>query len=227
MAAERKARYGMNKRLTASQAADLVKEGNSVMIGGFLGCGAPEQLIDALMAKGFKNLTLIANDTGFPTMGPGRMVAAKLFSTIYASHIGTNKETGRQMVEGETVVHLVPQGTLVEQIRAAGYGLGGFLTRTGVGTEVEKGKTVMEVDGVKYLLEKPLHADISLVFADKADEYGNLVYRGATRNFNPIMASAASITIAQVREIVPVGRLDPNEIIVPGAFVNHIVQEVQ
>ena len=217
----------MNKRLTASQAADLVKEGNSVMIGGFLGCGAPEQLIDALMVKGFKNLTLIANDTGFPTMGPGRMVAAKLFSTIYASHIGTNKETGRQMVEGETVVHLVPQGTLVEQIRAAGYGLGGFLTRTGVGTEVEKGKTVMEVDGVKYLLEKPLHADIALVFADKADEYGNLVYRGATRNFNPNMASAASLTIAQEREIVPVGRLDPNEIIVPGAFVNYIVQEVQ
>lgn len=214
----------MDKRLTLEKAVGLVKDGNRVMIGGFLCCGTPDALIDGLIAKGVKNLTLIANDTGFADRGIGKMVVAKMFSTIYATHIGTNKETGRQMLEGETVVNLVPQGTLAEQIRAGGYGLGGFLTPTGVGTEVEKGKQVMEVNGKKYLLELPIRADVALVKADRADENGNLVFRGAMRNFNPLMASAADLVIAEVRKIVPVGALDPNDVIVPGAFVNYIVE---
>lgn len=205
----------------------MVKEGNSVMIGGFLGCGTPEGIIDALVLKGVKNLTLYANDTAMVNRGIGKMVVARLFSKIFASHIGTNKESGRQMMEGETEVHLVPQGTLAEQIRAGGYGLGGFLTPTGVGTEVEKGKQVMEISGKKFLLELPVRADVALVYADCADENGNLVYHGATRNFNPLMAAAADITIAEVREIVPVGELDPDDVIVPGAFVNYIVEAVK
>ncbi len=215
----------MNKKLTIQQAVDLVKDGSVVMIGGFLCCGTPDQLIDALVKKGVKNLTLICNDTGFVDRGVGKMVVAKMFSRIYASHIGTNKETGRQMMAGETEVNLVPQGTLAEQVRAGGYGLGGFLTRTGVGTEVEKGKQVVEVKGEKFLLELPLRADVALIFADTADEFGNLVFHGATRNFNVIMAAAADVTIAEVRHVVPVGRLDPDDVVVPGAFVTHIVEE--
>lgn len=215
----------MDKRRSLLQAVDLVQDGSVVMIGGFLCCGGPDQMIDALIKKGVKDLTLICNDTGFADKGVGKMVAAKMFSRIYASHIGTNKEMGRQMMEGETEVHLIPQGTLAEQIRSAGFGLGGFLTRTGVGTEVEKGKQVMEIEGEKYLLELPMRADIALIFADTADEFGNLTYRGATRNFNVVMAAAAEVTIAEVRRIVPVGSLDPNNIIVPGALVNYIVEE--
>lgn len=217
----------MNKRLTLAEAVNKVKKGDRVMIGGFLCCGTPEALVDGLVEKGTGELTLIANDTGFADRGIGKMVVAKLFKTIYATHIGTNKETGRQMMAGETEVHLVPQGTLAEQIRAAGYGLGGILTPTGVGTEVEKGKKVMEIDGKKYLLELPIKADVALIKADLADEYGNLVFRGATRNFNVLMAAAADITIAQVRKIVPVGELDPNDVIVPGGFVNYIVEVAQ
>lgn len=214
----------MNKRLSLGEATALVKAGHRVMIGGFLCCGSPDALIDALVEQGTKGLTLIANDTGFQDRGIGKLVMVKAFDTIYATHIGTNRETGRQMMAGETQVHLVPQGTLAEQIRAAGYGLGGILTPTGVGTEVEKGKQVMEIDGKKYLLELPCHADIALIKADRADEYGNLVFRGSMRNFNPLMAAAGDITIAQVRQVVPVGSLDPNDVIVPGAFVDYIVE---
>lgn len=214
----------MDKRLSLERAVELVKDGDRVMIGGFLCCGTPDALIDALIEKGVKNLTLYANDTGFADRGIGKMVVAKMFKAINATHIGTNKETGRQMLEGETEVNLIPQGTLAEQIRAGGFGLGGFLTPTGVGTEVEKGKTVMEINGKKYLLELPIRADVALIKADRADENGNLVFRGAMRNFNPLMAAAADLTIAEVRRIVPVGSLDPNDVIVPGAFVNYIVE---
>lgn len=214
----------MDKRLSLERAVELIKDGDRVMIGGFLCCGTPDALIDALIEKGVKNLTLYANDTGFADRGIGKMVVAKMFKAINATHIGTNKETGRQMLEGETEVNLIPQGTLAEQIRAGGFGLGGFLTPTGVGTEVEKGKTVMEINGKKYLLELPIRADVALIKADRADENGNLVFRGAMRNFNPLMAAAADLTIAEVRRIVPVGSLDPNDVIVPGAFVNYIVE---
>lgn len=217
----------MDKKISIHEAVNLVKEGSVVMVGGFLGCGTPDELIDALVKKGVGNLTLICNDTGTPDKGIGKMVVSKQFKTIYASHIGTNKETGRQMMAGETQVHLVPQGTLAEQVRAGGYGLGGILTQTGIGTEVEKGKQVIEIDDKKYLLEKAMRADIALIYADTADEKGNLIYRGATRNFNPLMASAADITIAEVRKVVPVGTLDPNDVIVPGAFVSYIVLETE
>lgn len=214
----------MDKRITPAKAAAMVKDGASVMIGGFLCCGAPESLIDALAESDVKDLTLYTNDTGFVDRGVGKLVVKKKFRRIFASHIGTNKEAGRQMMEGETEVNLVPQGTLAEQIRAGGFGLGGFLTPTGVGTEVEKGKQVMEIKGKKYLLEMPIRADFALIFADRADENGNLIFRGALRNFNSVMAAAADVTIAEVREIVPVGALDPNDVVIPGALVNYIVE---
>jgi len=215
----------MDKRITLKEAVDMIKDGSVIMVGGFLACGTPDKLIDALVSKGVKDLTLICNDTGTPERGVGKLVVTKQFKTIYATHIGTNKETGRQMMAGETEVHLVPQGTLAEQIRAAGYGLGGFLTATGVGTEVEKGKQVLEVDGKTYLLEKPLKADFALIYADVADTKGNLKYRGSTRNFNPVMAAAADVTIVEARKVVPVGEIDANDVVVPGAFVNYIVEE--
>jgi acetate CoA/acetoacetate CoA-transferase alpha subunit len=214
----------MNKRISPQQAADMIKDGDVVMIGGFLGCGTPEKIIDALVAKGVKNLTLIGNDTAFPEIGIGKLVVAKQAKKVITSHIGTNKETGRQMMAGETEVVLVPQGTLAEQVRAGGYGLGGILTATGIGTEVEQGKQVIEVDGKKYLLEKPVRANVALIYADVADEKGNLAYRGSTRNFNPLMAAAADLVIAEAKKVVPVGDLDPNDVTVPAAFVNYIVE---
>ena len=198
-----------------------------MMVGGFLACGSPVELIDGLVEKGVKNLTLICNDTATAATGVGKLVVKKQVKAVYTSHIGTNKESGRQMMAGELEVHLIPQGTLAERIRAGGFGLGGVLTKTGVGTEVEKGKQVIEVDGQDYLLEKAMRADIALVYADSADEKGNLVFRGSTRNFNPLMAAAADITIAEVREIVPVGTFDPNHVIVPGIFVKYLILETK
>ena len=214
----------MSKRITLEDALNMVKSDSIVMVGGFLGVGTPQRLIDALVKRDIRGLTLICNDTAMPDKGVGKMVVAGQFSKIYTSHIGTNKETGRQMMDGVTEVILVPQGTLVEQIRAAGYGLGGILTKTGLGTEVEKGKQIIEVDGERYLLEKPMKADVAIIYADIADEKGNLTYRGATRNFNPLMASAADITIVEAKKIVPIGSLDPNDVVVPAAFVDFILE---
>lgn len=214
----------MSKRITLEDALNKVKSDSTVMVGGFLGVGTPQRLIDALVKRDIRGLTLICNDTAMPDKGVGKMVVAGQFRKIYTSHIGTNKETGRQMMEGVTEVVLVPQGTLAEQIRAAGYGLGGILTKTGLGTEVEKGKQILEVDGEYYLLEKPIKADVALIYADIADEKGNLTYRGATRNFNPLMASAADITIVETKKIVPTGSLDPNDVVVPAAFVDFIFE---
>ncbi len=176
----------MNKRITIEEAVSKIKDGDTIMVGGFLAVGTPESLIDALVAKGVKDLTLICNDTGFVDRGVGKMVVNKQFKKIIASHIGTNRETGRQMVAGETEVILTPQGTLVEQIRAGGNGIGGFLVKTGLGTEVQKGKQIINVDGEDYLLEKPMRADVAILFANKADENGNLWYHGTTRNFIPL-----------------------------------------
>lgn len=214
----------MNKIIGIEQAIDMVKDGDTIFVGGFLGVGNPHKLIDALVKRGTRNLTLICNDTGFPEVGVGKLVVSKQFKKIITSHIGTNKETGRQMMEGETEVVLVPQGTLIEQIRSAGYGLGGVLTRTGIGTEVAKGKDVVTVDGVDYLLEKPLFADVALISATKGDHAGNLFYHGSTRNFNNITASAAKITIAEVDELVDIGQIDPDIVHTPGVFVNYLVQ---
>jgi len=213
----------MDKLISLEDAVNLVRDGDTIMVGGFLAVGTPERLIDALIAKGVKDLTLICNDTGFVDRGVGKMVVAKMFKRIYASHVGTNKETGRQMLEGETEVVLVPQGTLIEQIRAGGFGLGGVLTKTGLGTLVEKGKQVVEVDGERYLLEKPMRANVALLFAEKADTKGNLSFHGATRNFNTYMGAAADISIVEAGEVVQLGEMCPDEVVVPGVFVKYIV----
>jgi acetate CoA/acetoacetate CoA-transferase alpha subunit len=213
-----------SKLRTANEALAELKDGMTVMIGGFLGVGAPEGLVTHVLDKGTKDLTIIGNDTGFPDKGIGRLIVAKRAKKAIASHVGTNPETGRQMNAGETEVVLVPQGTLAEQIRAAGAGLGGILTPTGVGTVVGEGKQKLTIDGKEYLLELPMHADFALINAYKADEKGNLVYRRAARNFNPLMATAAKIVVAEVDEIVPVGAIDPDEVVTPGLFVTYLVK---
>ncbi len=213
----------MNKLITLDEAADKVKDGMTIMVGGFLRCGNPHRLTDKLVERGVKNLTLICNDTGFPEVGVGKLVVHKQVSKVIASHIGTNPETGRQMNEGELEVVLVPQGTLAEQVRAGGAGLGGILTPTGVGTVVEQGKDLIEVDGAMYLLEKPLRADVALIAGQTVDRYGNIVYRGATRNFNNIMATAADVVIVEAEEVVEAGQIDPNHVVTPGIFVTYIV----
>ncbi|HEL0780148.1 TPA: CoA transferase subunit A [Streptococcus equi subsp. zooepidemicus] len=214
----------MNKRISMEEAVNLIKDGDTIMVGGFMTNGSPERLIDALVAKGVKHLTLICNDAGFPDKGVGKMVAQHQFRKIIASHIGLNKEAGRQMTAGETVIDLVSQGTLAERIRAGAYGLGGFLTPTGIGTLVEEGKQKLQVNDKDYLLELPLKADVALIFADKADELGNLCYKGSENNFNQVMAANAEITIVEARDIVPVGAIEPIAVQTPGIFVNYLVE---
>jgi len=213
----------MDKIISLQDAVNLVRDGDTIMIGGFLAVGSPEKLIDALIEKGTKDLTLVSNDTSFIDRGVGKMVVAKMIRKIYTSHVGTNKETGRQILEGEIEVVLVPQGTLIERIRAGGFGLGGVLTKTGLGTLVEEGKQIIEVNGEKYLLEKPLRANVALLFAEKADIKGNLTFHGATRNFNTYMGAAADISIVEAKEVVQIGEMCPDEVIVPGVFVDYIV----
>lgn len=215
----------MQKRVSIEEALTHVRDGITIMVGGFLGVGSPEKLIDALVQKGVKDLTLICNDTAFVDRGVGKMVVAHQFRKIIASHIGTNAETGRQMNAGETEVELVPQGTLAERIRCGGAGLGGFYTPTGVGTVVADGKETREFNGRQYLLELPLRADVALVKAYKADEVGNLIYRRSARNFNPLMAMAADLVIAEVDNIVPTGEIDQDHVMTPGIFVNYLVKE--
>jgi len=216
--------------ISATDAAAKIKEGNSLMVGGFLNCGSPHTIICALKDNSVKNLTLISNDTAihdFKTgkvTGVGYLVQARLFKKIIASHIGTNQETQRQMNAGETEVELVPQGTLAEQIRAGGAGLGGFLTPTGIGTEVADGKQVIVVAHRPFLLELPLKADVAIIKARKADKAGNLVFNGTARNFNPLMASAAAIVIAEVEEIVEVGEIDSDDVHTPSIFVDFLVK---
>lgn len=213
----------MNKVVALEEAITHIKDGDVVMVGGFMANGTPEKLMDALVAANIKDITLICNDTGFVDKGSGKLVGNKQCKKIIASHIGTNKETGRQMTEGETEVQLIPQGTLVEQIRAGGYGLGGILTATGIGTLVEEGKDKIVVDGKEYLLEKPITADVALLYAAKADKAGNIVYKGSANNFNHVMASAAKTTIVEAGEIVEIGEIDPNEVVTPNIFINYIV----
>lgn len=213
-----------NKQITIAEAVNLIKDGDVVMVGGFMANGTPEHLIDALVEKGVKNLTLICNDAGLPDKGVGKMVAGRQFSKIMASHIGLNREAGRQMTAGETEVDLIPQGTLVEQIRSGAFGIGGFLTPTGIGTLIEEGKEKLTVDGIEYLLEKPLKADVALILANKVDEKGNLQYVGSENNFNNLMAMNAKVTIVEAREIVPTGSLAPHLIHTPNIFVDYIVQ---
>jgi len=201
-----------------------IDEGTCIMIGGFIGVGGPNNIIDALVEKNVKNLTIIANDTVTPDLGIGKLVVNKQLKKAIVTHIGTNPETVRQMNGGELEVELVPQGTLAERIRAGGAGLGGVLTKAGLNTPVEEGKSKIDINGDFFLLELPLKADIALLKATKADKNGNLYYNGATRNFNPVMATAAKLVIAEVDEVVEIGEINPNDVMTPGIFVDFIVK---
>ncbi|QCX33309.1 acetate CoA-transferase subunit alpha [Caloramator sp. E03] len=213
----------MNKIRTVEEIMDYIKDGMTIMIGGFMGVGTPEEIIDAMVKKGVKDLTVISNDTAFPNKGVGKLIVNKQIKKVITSHIGLNPETGRQMNSGELIVELVPQGTLVERIRCGGAGLGGVLTKTGLGTLVEEGKRKIEINGEEYLLELPLRADVALIGASIADKQGNVFYNASTRNFNPVMATAADIVIAGAEKIVEIGELDPNHVMTPGIFVDYIV----
>ncbi|WP_078577927.1 CoA transferase subunit A [Salipaludibacillus agaradhaerens] len=214
----------MVKVISLIEAVSKIHDGDTLMVGGFMTNGSPENLIDTLVERNIQNLTLICNDTGFINKGIGKLVCNQQLTKIITSHIGTNKETGRQMMAGETEVTLVPQGTLAEQIRAAGFGLGGVLTPTGIGTRVEDNKQTLTLDGKKYLVERPLKADIALLYASKVDRFGNIIYYGSTNNFNDVMASAATVTIVEAEEIVEVGEIAPHEVMTPGIFVDYIVR---
>ena len=214
----------MEKTISMEKAVEMVKDGMTIMVGGFLGVGNPLTLVDALVDKGVRNLTLIANDTATPKLGIGKFVINKQLKKAIVSHIGTNPETGRQMITGELNVELIPQGTLAERIRCGGAGLGGFLTPTGVGTVVDEGKHRIFLNQKAYLLELPLRADVALLSAHKADKFGNLVFRRSTRNFNPMMAFAADVVIVEAKHIVEIGEIDPDEVMVTGVVVDWIVQ---
>ena len=213
----------MAQLVSLEEAISKIQNGMTIMVGGFIGCGAPDQLLEAVCQKETEALTLIANDTGILGDAMSQLIVKQCVSKLIATHIGTNKETGRQMATGELDVKLVPQGTLVEQIRAGGAGLGGILTPTGIGTIIEEGKQKLVVNGHEYLLELPVRANVALLKAHKADKAGNLVYRRSARNFNPLMAMAADIVIAEVEHIVEVGEIDPDEVMTPGIFVDYLV----
>ncbi|AKA71633.1 MULTISPECIES: acetate CoA-transferase subunit alpha [Clostridium] len=212
-----------NKLISIDKIMEHIKDGMTIMIGGFMGVGTPEIIIDAMVEKGVKDLTIIANDTGFPDKGVGKLIVNKQAKKVIASHIGLNRETGKQMNEKELIVELVPQGTLAEQIRCGGAGIGGFLTATGVGTIVEEGKEKIKVGDQEYLLELPLRADIAIVGGSVVDKQGNTFYNGSTRNFNPLIATAADMVIVGAEKIVEVGEVDPNHVMTPGIFVDYIV----
>ena len=211
----------MKKIISAKEAISLIPDGSSVMIGGFLSCGAPDKLIDELVAQNICNLTVISNDTTYPDADKGKLIVNKQVKKLITSHIGTNPETGKQMNSGELDVELVPMGTLIEKIRAKGAGLGGVLTPTGVGTLIEENKQTMEIDDKKFIFEKPLGADFALIYGTKVDKYGNVAYYGTTRNLNTVMATAAETVIVQADETVEY--LDPNEVVIPGLFVDYVV----
>lgn len=217
------------KLITLQNASGFFRDGMTIMVGGFMGVGTPPRLVEALLGSGVRDLTLIANDTAFVDTGIGPLIVNGRVSKVIASHIGTNPETGRRMIAKEMEVQLVPQGTLIEQIRCGGAGLGGFLTPTGVGTVVEDGKQTLQLDGRTWLLERPLRADLALIRAHRADLLGNLTYQLSARNFNPLIALAADITLVEPDEMVATGDLMPDQIVTPGAVIDHIVipQEIK
>jgi acetate CoA/acetoacetate CoA-transferase alpha subunit len=209
--------------ISLEQSVTMIPDGASLMIGGFMAVGTPERMIDEIVRQKKRDLTVIANDTASPGRGIGKLVAAKQVRKAIVSHIGLNPETQRQMMAGEMEVELVPQGTLVERIRAGGYGLGGILTPTGIGTQVEVGKQQIKVDGKSYLLEVALRADFALVQAFLADYVGNLSYALTARNFNPIIAMAADTVLASSDNVVPVGVISPDHVMTPAPVVDYLV----
>jgi acetate CoA/acetoacetate CoA-transferase alpha subunit len=215
----------MEKVIGVAHAVEMIPDGARLMIGGFLGVGTPHRTIDELVRQGKKNLTVIANDTARPQLGIGRLIVAKQVRKVIVSHIGTNPETQKQIIAGKLEAELVPQGTLAERIGAGGYGLGGVLTPTGLGTMVAEGKRAIEIDGNFFLLELPLRADFALLEAHRSDYRGNLDYDLTARNFNAVMAMAADKVIAEPDEIVPTGCIPPDEVIKPFVLVDHIIEQ--
>ncbi len=217
-----------NKIMTAQEAIADIKDGAVIMVGGFMACGTPEILIDALVEKNVKDLTIICNDAGVPGRGVGKLLTNGQIKTLIASHVGLNPEVAARMntdvEEDKLECILIPQGTLAERIRAGGAGLGGFLTPTGVGTIVAEGKQVINVEGRDYLLEMPLKADFALIRGSVTDKFGNTIYNGTTQTFNPMMATAAETVIVGACEVVEVGQLDPNNVRTSGIFVDRIVE---
>lgn len=214
----------INKVVSLEEALAIVNDGCTLMFGGFGGVGNPPTLINGILQKGVKNLTLIGNDTGFPDIGIGRLVSQGRATKIIVSHIGSNPIAGQLMMDGKMEVEFVPQGTLAERIRAGGVGLGGILTDIGLDSMIEDGKQKITVNGKDFLLETALTADVAIVYAKKADPFGNLVYETSARNTNPLVAMAGRCTIVEVEEIVEAGKLNPEEIITPGIFVDRVIQ---
>jgi acetate CoA/acetoacetate CoA-transferase alpha subunit len=211
------------RTISLDQSVAMIPNGASLMIGGFMAVGTPERIIDEIVRQKKRDLTVIANDTAMPGKGIGKLVKASLLRKVIVSHIGLNPDTQRQMMAGELEVELVPQGTLIERIRAGGHGLGGILTQTGIGTPVENGKQRVEVGGRSYLVEIALRADFALVQAFIADYLGNLSYALTARNFNPVIAMAADTVIASADNIVPVGVISPDHVITPAPVVDYVV----
>src|SRR5262249_31096819 len=211
------------RTISLDQAVEMIPHGASLLVGGFMGVGTPERVMDEIVRQGKRDLTVIANDTATPGVGIGKLVQAKLLQKVIASHIGLNPETQKQMMSGEMEVELVPQGTLIERIRAGGYGLGGVLTQTGLGTTVADGKQRVEVNGKSYLVEVALRADFALVHAFVADYLGNLGYALTARNFNPVIAMAGGTVIACADNIVPVGVIAPDQVVTPAPVVDYLI----
>lgn len=224
MAPETQGQAGYSKVVTLDEALTHLRDGMSIMYGGFGGVGTPPRLIQGILDRGLRDLVLIGNDAGFPDVGVGLLVCNRRVRKMIVSHIGSNPVAGELMSRGELEVEFCPQGTLAERIRAGGVGLGGILIDVGIGTVAEEGKRRIEIDGRTYLVETALTADVALVLAARADPYGNLQYSKTARNFNPLVAMAGRITIAEAEEIVPVGALDPEDIVTPGVFVDYVVQ---
>jgi 3-oxoacid CoA-transferase subunit A len=215
----------MNKVLASADAAvALVPDGATVMMGGFGLCGIPENLIRALHKRGTKGLTIVSNNAGVDEFGVGMLLRTRQVRKMISTYVGENKEFERQYLSGEMEVELVPQGTFSERIRAGGAGIGGFFTPTAYGTIVAEGKETRVIDGKHYVLERPLKADFAFVKAWKGDRAGNLIYRRTARNFNPVMATAAGVTIAEVEELVDPGQIEPDQVVTPGIFVKHIIR---
>ncbi|KOR80235.1 CoA-transferase [Bacillus sp. FJAT-21352] len=212
-----------NKIVTLEEALEHISDGCTLMYGGFGGVGTPPTLVQGILDKGVKELTLIGNDTGFPDIGIGRLVTAERAKKVIASHIGSNPNAGKLMTEGKLQVEFSPQGTLAERIRAGGVGLGGIFVDVGIGTIAEEGKDKIVIEGKEYLVETALTAEVSIVHAKKADSLGNLVYDKTACNFNPLVATAGAFTIAEVEEIVPAGELDPECIATPGIYVDMVI----
>jgi acetate CoA/acetoacetate CoA-transferase alpha subunit len=211
------------KTVSLQQSVEMIPNGASLMVGGFMGVGTPERVIDEIVRQKKQDLTIVGNDSAMPGRGIGKLISARAVRKLIVSHIGLNPETQQQMKMGELDVELVPQGTLIERIRAGGHGLGGILTKTGLGTEAENGKQVIKVNGSSYLLEVALYADFALVHAFLADYFGNLSYALTARNFNPVIAMAAATVIANADNIVPVGVIAPDHVVTPAPVVDYII----